>query len=140
MLIIVAVVVCLYLIYQVRRPLTWLFISVFLAIALAGAGQRALAAHAARPRDRDRVRGPAAVPIALIALIVPPFITEGNSFAENLPRYSREVTEFVESNERLRELNKDYDITRSSQEEADKLPVEARRRRHHAARRGHRRS
>ena len=25
------------------------------------------------------------VPIALIALIVPPFITEGNRFAENLP-------------------------------------------------------
>ena len=35
-LIIVAVVVCLYLIYQVRRPLTWLFISAFLAIALSG--------------------------------------------------------------------------------------------------------
>ena len=33
-LIIVAVVVCLYLIYQVRRPLGWIFISAFLAVAL----------------------------------------------------------------------------------------------------------
>jgi predicted PurR-regulated permease PerM len=62
------------------------------------------------------------VPIALIALIVPPFITEGNRFAENLPEYSREVTKFVEDNDRLRELNEDYDITQKLQEQADKLP------------------
>ena len=62
------------------------------------------------------------MPIALIALIVPPFITEGNRFAENLPKYSRQVTRYVEDNDRLRELNNDYDITEKLQDEADKLP------------------
>ncbi len=122
MLIIVAVVVCLYLIYQVRRPLTWIGISVFLALALAGPVNR-LSRHMRRGLAIAVVYvGLLAVPFALIALIVPPFITEGNNFANNLPKYSRDVTHFVERNERLRELNKDYDITEKLQEEADKLP------------------
>ena len=95
-LIIVAVAVCLYLIYQVRRPLTWLFISAFLAIALSGPVNR-LTQHMRRGIAITIVYvGLLLVPIALIALIVPPFITEGNRFAENLPQYSREVTDFVE--------------------------------------------
>ena len=121
-LIIVAVVVCLYLIYQVRRPLTWIFISAFLAIALAGPVNR-LSRHMRRGIAIAIVYvGLLLVPIALIALIVPPFITEGNRFAENLPKYSRQVTRYVEDNDRLRELNNDYDITEKLQDEADQLP------------------
>jgi predicted PurR-regulated permease PerM len=63
-----------------------------------------------------------AVPALLIALIVPPLITEANNFADNVPQYARDVTEFVEENETLRELNEDYDITAKLQEEAGKLP------------------
>jgi predicted PurR-regulated permease PerM len=62
------------------------------------------------------------VPILLIALIVPPLITEANNFAENVPQYADDVTEFVQENERLRELNQDYDITGKLEEEAGKLP------------------
>ena len=121
-LIIVAVVVCLYLIYQVRRPLTWIFISAFMAIALSGP-VNSLSKHMRRGLAIAIVYiGLLLIPTGLIALIVPPFITEGNRFAENLPRYSREVTDYVESNDRLRELNEDYDITQKLQEEADKLP------------------
>jgi predicted PurR-regulated permease PerM len=121
-LIIVAVAVCLYLLYQVRRPLTWIFIAAFLAVALSGPVDR-LARHMRRGIAIAAVFvGLLLVPIALIALIVPPFITEGNRFAENLPKYSRQVTEYVQDNERLRELNDDYDITQKLQEEADQLP------------------
>jgi predicted PurR-regulated permease PerM len=121
-LIIVAVGVCLYLIYQVRRPLTWLFISAFLAIALSGPVNR-LSKYMRRGFAIVIVYvGLLLIPIGLMGLIVPPFITEGNRFAENLPEYSREVTEFVENNERLRELNEDYDITEKLQEEAENLP------------------
>jgi len=62
------------------------------------------------------------VPILLIALIVPPLITEGNNFADNVPQYADDVTEFVQKNKRLRELNADYDITQKLQDEAGKLP------------------
>jgi predicted PurR-regulated permease PerM len=121
-MIIVAVAVCLYLIYLVRKPLTWLLISVFLAVALSGP------VNVLSRRMRRGVAimvvylGLLAVPLLLIALIVPPLITEANRFAENVPEYSRDVTKFVQENERLRELNQDYDITTKLEEEAEKLP------------------
>jgi predicted PurR-regulated permease PerM len=62
------------------------------------------------------------VPILLIALIVPPLITEANNFADNVPQYANDVTDFVQKNKRLRELNADYDITGKLQDEAAKLP------------------
>ena len=63
-----------------------------------------------------------AFPIALGAVIFPPLVTEINNLAEDAPDYARDVTRFVNDNERLRELNKDYDITAKLQEEAGKLP------------------
>jgi predicted PurR-regulated permease PerM len=63
-----------------------------------------------------------AIPGLLIALIVPSLATQGNNFAQNLPQYSRDVSEFVEKNERLRKLDEDYSITEKLQQEAEKLP------------------
>src|SRR5918996_1088949 len=62
------------------------------------------------------------VPVLLIALIVPPLIGEANDFADNVPRYADDVTEYVQDNDRLREINQDYDITQKLEEEASKLP------------------
>jgi predicted PurR-regulated permease PerM len=63
-----------------------------------------------------------AVPIALIALIVPPLITEGNDFADKVPSYARDVTHYVQHNKTLRKINRDYDITDKLEKEAGKLP------------------
>ena len=121
-LIVVAVVVLLYLIYLVRRPIGWLLAATFLAVALSGP---------VNVLDRYMKRGFAiavvylgmlALPIALGALIVPPLVEEGNNLADNAPQYARDITDFVQRNERLRDLNQDYDITTKLQEEAEKLP------------------
>jgi predicted PurR-regulated permease PerM len=66
--------------------------------------------------------GMLAVPIALGALIVPPFVREGNNLANDAPRYARDVTDYVQRNRTLRKLNNDYDITDKLQKEAGKLP------------------
>ena len=121
-LIVVAVAISLYLIYQVRRPLLWLLIAIFLAAALS---------PPVNWLARRMRRGFAVtivfvcllgVPILLIALIVPTIINEGTRFADNVPQYARDVTNFVEDNRRLREINQDYDITSRLEEEAAKLP------------------
>ena len=62
------------------------------------------------------------VPILLIALIVPPLISEANNFADHVPRYADDVTNYVQKNETLRNLNEDYDITSKLEKEAGKLP------------------
>jgi predicted PurR-regulated permease PerM len=121
-LIVVCVAIALYLLFLLRRPIGWLLIALFLAVALSPPVNYL----AARMR-----RGFAitvvylvllAIPMLLIALIVPPLITEANNFAENVPQYAEDVSEFVRDNERLRSLNEDYDITSRLEEEAGKLP------------------
>ncbi len=121
-LIVVLVAISLYLLFLLRRPISWLLIAIFLAVALSGPVN-----WASRRMRRGLAitvvyLGLLAIPIALIALIVPPLITEANRFAENVPHYADDVTEFVEENESLREINKDYDITGQLEKEAAKLP------------------
>ena len=121
-LIVVAVVLSLYLVYLLRKPIGWLFAAAFLAVALSGP---------VNFLDRRMRRGFAiaivylgllAVPLALGGLIVPPLVTEGNNLAENAPDYARDVTNFVNENPTLRNLDEDYDLTGKLREEAARLP------------------
>jgi predicted PurR-regulated permease PerM len=121
-LIIVAVAIALYLIWLLRKPIGWLLIATFLAVALSGPVNR-LSKRMRRAFAITIVYfGLLLVPIGLMALIVPPLITQANDFAQNLPEYARDVREFVDDNERLRNLNEDYNITQRLEEEAQKLP------------------
>ena len=119
---VVCVVISLYLIYLLRKPISWILIAAFLAVALSPP-VNVLARHMRRGFAITIVfLGLLAIPIALIALIVPPLIGEANDFADKVPGYSRDVTKYVKENKRLRELNKDYDITSKLEDEAGKLP------------------
>ena len=121
-LIVVGVLLSLYLLYMLRKPITWLAVATFLAVALAGPVNW-LSQRMRRGLAIATVYlGLLAIPFLLMALIVPPLITEANNFAEDLPQYSQDVTEFVQGNDRLRRLNEDYAITSKLQQEAEKLP------------------
>ncbi len=121
-LVVVAVVVTLLLIYLLRRPLTWIFIAAFIAVALSGP---------INLLSRRMRRGFAVAivyictilaPFVLIGLLVPPIVTQANNLVQNLPEYAQQLTQFVNDNERLRQLQEDYDITGKLEEEAAKLP------------------
>jgi predicted PurR-regulated permease PerM len=121
-LIVVAVILCLYLIYLLRRPLTWLFIATFIALALS---------PPVNYLNRYMKRGFAiglvylgllAMIVGLTALLVPPIVREATDLADNAPSYVQDVKDYVEKNDRLREINQDYKITDKLQEEAAKLP------------------
>ena len=121
-LIVVCVVLCLYLIYLIRTPLSWILIAVFLAVALSGPVNY-LARHMRRGFAITLVYlGLLAIPILLVALIVPPLVTEADKFAKDVPDYARDVTDFVQRNDQLRKINRDYDITSQLEAEAAKLP------------------
>jgi predicted PurR-regulated permease PerM len=122
-LVIVAVVLLLYLIYLLRRPIGWVLIALFLAVALS-APVNMLERHMRRGFAIALVYlGLLAVPILLGALIVPPFVREGNNAAHDAPRYADDVTNYVHKNKSLRKLNDDYDITDKLQKEAGRLPT-----------------
>jgi predicted PurR-regulated permease PerM len=121
-LVVVAVVLTLVLIYILRRPLTWIFIAGFIAIALSGP-------IAFLERKMKRGLAIAIVyftliltPFALIGLLVPPIVTQANNLVNNLPEYAQQFTDFVNNNDQLRKLQEDYDLTGKLEEQAQKLP------------------
>jgi predicted PurR-regulated permease PerM len=121
-LIIVAVVLCLYLMYRLRKPITWIMIALFLAVALS---------PAVNFLNRYVRRGfaIAGVYVALLAvvvglglLLIPPIVSQVNKLADNAPQYAQDVQDYVNKNKRLRKLEKDYKITDKITSEAEKLP------------------
>jgi len=122
---VVVVVLTLVLMYLLRRPLTWLFIAAFIAVALSGP---------ISVLERRMRRGYAIAlvylaliltPFALMGLLVPPIVTQADNLIQNIPEYAEQVTEFVNDNERLRQLQEEYDITGRIEEEARELPSRA---------------
>ena len=121
-LVVVCVAIVLYLLWLLRKPISWVLIAIFLAAALSPPVNR-LNRHMRRGfAIALTYLGLLLIPVLLIALIVPPLIGEANDFADNVPRYADDVTEYVQNNKRLREINEDYDITQKLEEEASKLP------------------
>src|SRR3954453_11513552 len=119
---VVCVAIVLYLLWLLRKPISWLLIAMFLAVALSPP-VNFLSRHMRRGFAITIVYlGLLAVPIMLIALIVPPLITEANDFAKKVPAYSRDVTRYVHKNKTLGKINGDYDITDKLEKEAGKLP------------------
>ena len=122
-LIILLVVLSLWLIYLLRQPLTWIFIAGFLAIALSGpvnwvnrrTGKRGLSIAIVYVLL-------ILVPILIAASLVPPVVQQLNNLIQNLPAYAGDLQEFVSENDRLRELEADYNITAELQKQAATLP------------------
>jgi predicted PurR-regulated permease PerM len=122
-LIVLGVVLSLYLLYLLRRPLGWLVVATFLAIALSGPVNW-LHRHLGR-------RGPAIaltylalllVPVGISAIVVPPVVTGANDLANNAPKYAADVQDFVQKNKTLRNLEDDYGVVTQLENEAKKLP------------------
>jgi predicted PurR-regulated permease PerM len=124
---IVAVVVlsalALYVIYLLRKPLSWIFIAGFIAVAVSGP-----VALLSRYMKRGFAiaivyLGLLLVPIGMLGLLVPPIVEQVNNLVNNAPAYARDVSDFVQKNKTLANLNKDYDLTGKLQEQAAKLPA-----------------
>ena len=121
-LIVVGVVLALYVIYLLRKPLTWIVIAAFIAVAISGPINRL---------SRHMRRGFAvliaylclfAVPVGLGAIVVPPVVNGANDLAEKAPEYAAQARDFVNRNKRLRKLERDYGVISQLEEQAKKLP------------------
>jgi predicted PurR-regulated permease PerM len=121
-LVIVGVVLVLYVVYRLRKPISWLVIATFVAIAMSGP---------VNLLNRYMRRGFAialsylgllAVPVALGAVLVPPIVGGVNDLAQKAPDYAAQARDYVERNERLRKLENDYGVISRLEEEARKLP------------------
>jgi predicted PurR-regulated permease PerM len=121
-LIVVAVALALYVIYLLRRPLSWIVIAAFIAVAVSGP-VNVLSQHMKRGLAIAIVYLTLIlIPIGVGAVIVPSLVSQAEDLADNAPEYSQDVTNYVNENETLRGLNEDYDITTKLEDEAATLP------------------
>lgn len=121
-LVVVTVVLTLYVMYLLRKPIGWLLIAAFIALALSAP---------VNYLDRYMRRGFAiaavylallAVPIGLGALIIPPVVSSIETFAANAPKYATDARNYIEKNRTLRGLQNKYDIAGQLQKKAGELP------------------
>jgi predicted PurR-regulated permease PerM len=122
LLLVVAVAIALYVLYLLRRPVGWVVVATFIAVAMAGP---------VNLLERRMRRGLAIAiayfglllaPILLGLIVVPPIVREGTNLADNAPRYAADAREFVQENPTLRRLEEDYGVLTKVEEEARKLP------------------
>jgi predicted PurR-regulated permease PerM len=122
-LIVLCVVFALLLIYQLRKPISWLVIATFLAIALSGP---------VNLLSRHMPRGLAIliayltlilVPIGIAALIIPPLVNELTDLAKNVPKYVHDAQKWLTHNPTLKKLDDQYDIGARLQQKAQELPT-----------------
>jgi predicted PurR-regulated permease PerM len=123
LVILLSFAISLYLVYLLRKPIGWVLIATFLAVALSGP---------VNVLNQWMRRGFAItivyfclllIPIGIGALIIPPLVGQGNNLIQNLPRYAQDVQDYTNKNERLRKIEADYNITEKLQQQADKLPA-----------------
>jgi predicted PurR-regulated permease PerM len=124
-IIVVVAVVSLYVIYLLRKPIGWVVIAGFLAVAMS-APVNLLNRHL--PRGLAIALSYLALfmfPIALGAILVPSIVRAVNDLADNVPGYVNDLQDYVNKNENLKKVNDDYRITDKLKEQADKLPSKA---------------
>jgi predicted PurR-regulated permease PerM len=121
--VIVLTVLALYLIYLLKKPIGWLVLAGFIAVAVSGP---------VRLFERKMRRGLAIalvylgvilIPFLVAAVLVPPIVDQANNLATNAPKYARDLTKTVEENKTLHDLDQKYDLTAKIQEQAAKLPA-----------------
>jgi predicted PurR-regulated permease PerM len=114
----------LYLVYVLRKPITWIVIAGFIAIAVSPPVRAVEARIHRRGAAVGLVYlGLVLVPVAIGAVLVPPIVTEAQNLADKVPDYAQDLRNFAHDNKQLRKLEEDYNITEKLQEQAEKLPA-----------------
>ena len=109
-LVVLGVLAALYLIYLLRRPLGWLALATFLAVALSGP-VNLLGRYMRRGAAIALTYlGVLLVPVLLALIVIPPFVDQGTRLVQDFPSYVQDIETFVGNNQTLRHLDDKYDI------------------------------
>lgn len=122
-LVFVALAGALYIAYLLRRPLGWLFLAGFVAVALSGP---------VRLLARRMTRGPAiavvyaavlTLPVLIGALILPKIVREAIDFSSDVPGYVADAQGALTSNALLRRIDAQFDIGAQLRDVAAEAPA-----------------
>jgi predicted PurR-regulated permease PerM len=121
-LVIVGVVLALYVIYLLRKPIGWIVLATFIAVAMS-APVNLLARHMHRGLAIALAYlGLLLVPILLALILVPPIVNGVDDLASKAPQYAADAQDYVQKNDTLRKLEDDYGVITELEAQAKKLP------------------
>ena len=121
-LVIVCVVLSLYVIYLLRKPIGWIVLATFIAVAMS-APVNLLARHMHRGLAIALAYlGLLLVPILLALILIPPIVNGIDDLASRAPQYAADAQDYVQKNETLRKLEDDYGVITELEAQAKKLP------------------
>lgn len=107
---VILTVLLIYLIIQLRTPLLWLTIALFVAIAASGP---------VNLLSRHMKRGLAIgvvyvlmllIPIAIGAALLPPLVTSGVNLVEDMPQYINDFQSTLQKDDRFRKVDENFDV------------------------------
>ena len=109
---VVASALAVFVVYRLKTPIGYLVIALFVALCAAGP-VAVLARHMRRGLAIAIVYGAIVViPIGIGAILVPPGVEGASDLVNDTPRYAEDLTEAIEGNEQLREIDENFDISR----------------------------
>jgi predicted PurR-regulated permease PerM len=115
-------VLSLYVIYLLRKPLGWIVLATFIAVAMS-APVNLLARHMHRGLAIALAYlGLLLVPVLLALILIPPIVNGVDDLASKAPEYAAEAQDYVQKNETLRKLEDDYGVITELETQAKKLP------------------
>ena len=134
-LVIVGVVLTLYVIYLLRKPIGWIVLATFIAVAMS-APVNLLARHMHRGLAiaLSYLGLLLAIPVLLALILVPPIVNGIDDLATKAPDYAAQAQDYVQKNKTLRKLEDDYGVITQLEAQAKKLPQKLGNRRRHAER------
>jgi predicted PurR-regulated permease PerM len=108
---VVASALALLVLWQLRTPISYLLIALFVAL-VAAAPVAVLSQHMRRGFAIAVVYGAIVlVPIGIGAILIPPGVNAASDLVNDMPRYAEELTETIEDNRQLREINENFNVT-----------------------------
>src|SRR4051812_32705630 len=120
---VVLTAIALWVVWLLRKPIGWILMAAFIAVALSGPINHL---------NRRKVPRPLAIaavyitllliPAGLIAIVVPPIVTQGTELAEHAPKYADETQDYINKNKQLKKINEKYDLSTELQKQAKTLP------------------
>jgi predicted PurR-regulated permease PerM len=122
-LIVLGVVLAAYAIYLARRPLSWIVLAIFLAVAMSGP-VNLLSRHMRRGGAITLAYlGLLMIPVLLALIVVPPIVSGANDLASKAPQYAVQASDFVQKNPTLRKLEANYGVISELEAQARTLPA-----------------
>ena len=122
---VVASALALLVLWQLRTPIGYLLIALFVAL-VAAAPVTVLSQHMRRGLAIAIVYGGIVlIPIGIGAILVPPGVEAASDLVNDMPRYAEELTETIENNSQLREINENFNVTEKVEDFAEESSASA---------------